>query len=203
MSEKSDKGLVQLIADLDRATAIYQQGINDSENPDAGRAGVQGAIFTIGEHLDRKGLPRQCLIPLIALARAFEDLNNGVTNPLFKPSDIGVKPSLSVEERHKRRQAAIAMDLFMKAGDSKKEAARKVARKLVALGVELHQNQREADPWKVVARWRDEAISGVYGDALARTFKPHVDQILAQGIPPKKAAARLLDGLPTFLNTKI
>jgi len=209
MSKNTEIPVDQLVADLECATILYVQGINASNDGDAGLSGVQEAILALRMFCAGIGVPKHNLIPLTSMLRAFRDLQAGHTPPLFKPAKIEKKPRLSLEERLKRRIVAMAMEALMikeKNSDEKKTkemAARAVARKLEKIGVKLHRSRRSAEPWKVVSRWRDEVKVGVYGASIARSYNKAFERFLTLADSPEKVADELLERLPFIFNPKI
>ena len=205
MARDQDDELKQLIADLDHATNIYLQGINDREDSDSGRAGVCDAIEALGRHCDRIGVPVQALKPIMALARALLDLDQGTQAPLLRPVSTGKRSPYSTDHQHVRMTAAASMQLYMDAGFKRKEAAARVAGKLARFNTNFHKMHKagsDGNPATTVEHWRDEMKNKSADDPLGKGYRKMIQNIKKEELPPRKAADRLLKGLRYFLNVK-
>jgi hypothetical protein len=104
------------------------------------------------------------------LTDALIEVQRGLTPPLFRPMERSGRPALPLIEQDRRSAAALAMEALEKAGKTKEDAARTVARRL---GLSLSHGE-----WREVLRWRDDLAraakaGGRYSDDFRTQAKIH------------------------------
>src|SRR6516165_10163764 len=67
----------------------------------------------------------------------------------------------SSERKRLKDVAAATMSLLMETGVSRIEAAKQVATQLRRGGVTFGDPQRNSEPWRTVAAWRDQAVKAL------------------------------------------
>lgn len=161
------------------------------EVADLGRRASKESLQVVLTFLLNRGVPGQALHPLNRVVKAFEDLEAGIQPELFDLDEHGVgnrKWTRSSDGKEVRRYTASVMGALMAAGQSKGEAATKVA--------------RHAQTWprfskgvikaSTVTNWRDEFLQDPQSHEhklythLLNTFqcKPeYLKEILAKGPP--------------------
>lgn len=103
--------------------------------------------------------PRVPGAALRRLVSAFEDLERGIVDRvLLQPKVANRGNYLGLEVRLARVEPAVAMELLIRAGRKRQEAAKEVVRMLgenpsVFAG-------HHGEPWRIVAGWRTAAMSG-------------------------------------------
>jgi hypothetical protein len=148
----------QLRKNLNMAGRIYAA----PESPDHRRMAVRAAVNAVLAFLevaladDHELLRAQMFTPLNAIAVALGELDRGLTSPLFEPARVLGHPPAPHGREMTKGGAAAAMSLLMEVGHSREEAATRVARQLVALGVKLEGNRQLN--WRTVASWRDQVM---------------------------------------------
>lgn len=126
----------------------------DQPNPRSVRQGALVAINVLIEHLEVLGVDHSLTRPIEDISEAFHDAERGVPHPLFAPSPLDHRRPLSIRRLKAMKSAALAMDMLMLAGMSKKFAAGRVAGELERRGIPLGGKWGVPD-WKKVAGWRD------------------------------------------------
>ena len=119
-------------------------------------------------------------------------------HPLLIPKSTGGRPPLRPEVERVQAEAAAAMELFMEAGDSKDEAARKVFRQvqqidLEAIGYKARDN--EGITSKTIAGWRDN-FRGYAGNSIgAERYRIILGYEIVKNQSPSSAATWILKSL--------
>jgi len=203
MSKVSESILNKLVEELDDATNLYLQGMSDNSG-DSGLAGVQVALNSVFKYCQSIGVPHQSLRPLLGLRAALDDVSKGVKTDLLQPNLTGRKPPKTFQHKQVRVTAAACMELYMQGGSNRKNAAKKVADKLISLRVNLHRSIRSGNrqgAWSTVARWRSEFKEGHHDDIYVKSYQNLIKQALEVLIDdPNLAADQLLGNLPSNFN---
>ena len=177
----------ELIADLESAVAKYQE-----EPQEAAVMALTGVL----SFLERHDVPGELRQPLFAIWVAFQDLKNGSTNVLMEASPRNNRAQDSIVTKMGRAQAAAAMELFMKAGMGRQEAARDVAIRVKS----WPWGRSKAVSAKQVERWRDAARAGHKETEFdANTFYSIVNSDLVGQFGAKVVADMLLSK-PSWIN---
>ncbi len=154
------------------------------------RLGVQVAINITMEFLC--SVPRlsgpDLLKPFRKLLDCFQDADDGVATPLFKPAKQAHRPLDPAHKRSFRAYTAATMELLISCLHyPKPEAGDIVAKELRRLKIPIG-NSRTGRPAATIASWRDRAAAGdkkqeldafVYSDFLM-TSKPAVTKAFAE-----------------------
>ena len=169
----------ELRAALAEASVIFKED---------NRAGAMRALQGIGRFLDRIDVSTEDAWPMLEIARAFVEIDQGIRNPLVMPEKLKGRPQRDLMTLASRGLAAAAMELFMKAGMTKKGAAVRVAHRLH--GTTLIT--RLEDQWKEVERWRDEATSGSPEEIDVSQYRKALATHKSSDLKPKAAAEAFL-----------
>ncbi len=167
---------------------------------DFGRAAVLHALQAVWSFLHVRGLSGQAMAPIRALMLALEGVGRGNLPELFDPHALGPdgrprrKWSHSAAAEETKVAAAALMEVLMKRGMTKPEAARAVA--------------RSASDWRrvstgvikatTVANWRDEILQSAPDDASRKQFQS-LFASLTEGPRAAGYAADLLASGPLWI----
>jgi hypothetical protein len=137
--------------------------------------GVQRAIGATVEFLrdiPPLGEPHK-LAPLRKILSGFEDLDNGIVPPLFKPKRRQPGRKETSDKRNLRACAAVAMELLCRKFDNH-QASRFVAEELIRLNIKIgnSQNVTIKAAAKTVEQWR---FNVHLNDDLRDTYKKLLD----------------------------
>jgi len=86
---------------------------------------------------------------------AFSEAERGRVDPLFKPEPLKGRRPAELRRLFVMAKVALAIDMLMKAGRKKEEAAREVVRKLREYEVPI-KGKKDIQEWKTVIRWRED-----------------------------------------------
>ena len=147
--------------------------------------------------------------PIFQTYQALLGLQKGATpkgaapHPLLIPKSIEGRPPTRPEVERVKAEAAAAMELFMDAGDSKDEAARKVFRRirhidLESFGYTARRNTARDNTGitpNTIAGWRDN-FTGAAGNSIgAERFRIILGYEIVKNQSPKSAATWILESL--------
>jgi hypothetical protein len=139
--------------------------------------------------------------PFVILSHAVMDVLSGTQSDLFHVARSSNRPPLQQEMLHGRMMAAVCMEMFMKAGMSRKDAADKVSRKLALISSRDLLSPGRPITGAKVAHWRDK-LSGHSGSQWGRSFKRIVETNLRLGIPTMRIADKLLERVAQAPNSR-
>lgn len=138
------------------------------EADDHGRSGVRNALIGIIHFISTVyGDGYELVSPLNQLLYGLKDLDDGRVIPLLEAATINHRPPDARETQRMKAIAAVAMELHVKAGLSRSDAAAQAARDLDKHGCRDEDDQRITG--KQVENWRYRAREGGSGD-LARQY---------------------------------
>ncbi len=144
----------QLRASLEGSLKLIQQAYQGT-NQQAARTRAREVIDLLWRHLDELGVDRSLTRPLADIQMAFSEAERGRVDPLFEPEPlIGRRPA-ELRGLFVMAKVALAIDMLMKAGRKKEEAAREVVRKLREYEVPI-KGKKDIQEWKTVIRWRED-----------------------------------------------
>ena len=142
--------------------------------------------------------------PIFQTYEALLGLQKGATpkgaapHPLLIPKSIEGRPPIRPEVERVQAEAAAAMELFMQAGDSKDEAARKVFRRVRQIDLETFGyagKGYEGITPNTIAGWRDN-FTGRAGNSIgAQRFKTILGYDIVRNQSPHSAAAWIIESL--------
>ena len=142
------------------------------------------------------------LIVMRHLIYSLVDLEGGKLAPLFTPKAVKNRPRDSTEKVAFRASCAVAMDLLMESGISRKQAARDVAVALSAMGYD----DGPGKPIKahMVEDWRDRMSTErpVENPAAARFHRMKMGLNAKFPSAPSDAAKYLLSRLPLVVRPR-
>ncbi len=158
------------MSELETVPAVYKQlhelGLKlqaaakefDPHSKDGGRSSVMKSMDAICRFLlITAGIDRPtALVPLYRLQYALYDLASGSVAPMLKPKKVKHRPRGSMAAEGFRAVAAVAMDLFMKDGLSRKQAAARVAAILRRMG---YSSGNKLIRPHMVEDWRDRMMT--------------------------------------------
>jgi hypothetical protein len=131
--------------------------------------------------------------PLVKLAVALTELDDGIRSSLFNPVSRGVRGPKGVEHRGLKAQAAIATTLLMKNGHTEDEALRRVGERLRRIHIPL--GQTETPPMNVVKNWRKEVMGGdKTDDPATRHYFLTVGELACHKMSDEEILDRLAKG---------
>lgn len=145
----------KFFSDLAEAEIVYR---DLSSQADAGRTGAALVLKAVVDLVENIGADPRLKVPAFALVTALIELGEGRVSEMLRPEKKAHAPGLKQTDRVQRAHAALAMTLFMKAGEGRESAASLVARRITDWPVT--QKCGAGLLWKQVARWRDEAAAG-------------------------------------------
>jgi hypothetical protein len=124
-----------------------------SEQKTTARDRALDALQVAIEHFEVLGVSREALAPLLEIGDAFCEGERGLLHPLFEPDAKPGRPRRFEAEVQQQRCAALAMEAFMRAGERREQAAKKVAKVLKDIGYKFPPNSKAE--WRTVAEIRD------------------------------------------------
>jgi hypothetical protein len=159
------------------------------------------ALHRAIEHFDFLGVSRDALAPLLEIEVAFEEGERGLLHPLFEPDKKQGRRRRPWAQVQQQRYAVLAMVALIRAGESKEQAARKVAKVLKRICYKFPSNSRSE--WKTVAEWRDEVNRSLADKARKSEFYDDYDfdilwidqEIKEKGKDPAEFAKQILGWL--------
>jgi hypothetical protein len=152
------------------------------------RAGAMRALQGIGQFLNGIDVSTEDAWPVLEIGRAFIEIDQGIRNPLIMPEKLKGRPQRDLMTLVSRGRAAAAMELFMKAGMTKKDAAVRVAYRLHGTALIT----RLEDQWEEVKRWRDEATSGSPEEIIVSQYRKALVAHKGSDLKPEAAAEAFL-----------
>jgi hypothetical protein len=145
-----------------RALALELQAVSATFDPkaqDAGRIAVLRSLEAISEFLVLTiGHYPRALVPFFELQYALLSLEYGSVDPLLAPKKVPHRPPTAPKDQALRAYASVVMELHMRAGLPRKQAASKVARMLSQGGHLTPQGKTITG--RIVAKWRDKMKEG-------------------------------------------
>ena len=162
--------LWQLEQQLTAANILYRT------EGDGGRAGAIAALNAVSAFLHSIDRFRDSILaqPIVAIATALLDLNNGAQQPLVTPTRFGNRPPDSYSRLGLQAYAAATMEFLMRPGFTRQQAASAVAEELCKSGIKARGNQSEIT-WRTVANWRAALKNGKSQQFAVDTYR----QVLA------------------------
>ena len=151
-----------LLNELRESKRLYEQ------SEDIGRAGIIYGLHAVIQFLcSFEEVEAETLaIPLSVLTAALSDHDAGIPSPLLQVNQRRGRKTDSMVRKSVRAYAALTLDLLMRTGLRREEAAKLVAAHLQKLGVTRHGGGEHAIQSGTVIRWRDN-ISGDIGKGFA------------------------------------
>lgn len=144
----------QLRVSLEGPLKFIQQA-HRGTNKQAARTRAREVIDLLQRHLDELGVDRSLTRPLADIQMAFSEAERGRVDPLFKPEPLKGRRPAELRRLFVMAKVALAIDMLMKAGRKKEEAAREVVRKLREYKVPI-KGKKDIQEWKTVIRWRED-----------------------------------------------
>jgi hypothetical protein len=173
-----------------------------SEQKTTARDRACDALHRAIEHFDFLGVSRDALAPLVEIEVAFQEGERGLLHPLFEPDKKQGRRRRRWARVQQQRYAALAMEALVRAGDSKEQAAKRVAKVFKQIGYEFPANSKE---WKTVVEMRDENRRSLAGKARISEFDDFyqfdmlwLDQKMSEGKEPAELAKQILLWLSTM-----
>jgi hypothetical protein len=155
------------------------------------------ALHRAIEHFDFLGVSREALAPLVEIEVAFQEGERGLLHPLFEPNKKQGRRRRPWALVQQQRFAALAMEALIRAGESKEQAAKRVAKVLKQIGYEFPANSKAE--WKTVAEIRDEISRSLAGKGPKSEFDDDydfdrlwLDQEIEEGKEPAELAKLIL-----------
>lgn len=144
----------QLRVSLEGPLKFIQQA-HRGTNKQAARTRAREVIDLLRRHLDELGVDRSLTRPLADIQMAFSEAERGRVVPLFEPEPLKGRPPAELRRLFVMAKVALAIDMLMKAGRKKEEAAREVVKKLRKYGVPI-KGKKDIQEWETVVRWRED-----------------------------------------------
>lgn len=173
------------------------------EEDDGGREGANAAVNAAAElvqtirEFNDEGLGK----PLVALSAALADLGDGSQHPMLKPVPAKGRRLDTLARQGVRTYSAVAMELLMRGGFFREEAARQVARHLTKRGIDTPGVKNLT--WRTVASWRDELQNrqskGFAADAYREYTSQDIQILTNDKTALKKDVLARLDGVLAFV----
>jgi hypothetical protein len=151
------------------------RAVSERKTTPRDRAG--GALQVAIRHFDALGVSRDLFYPLLEIQTALDEGERGLLHPLFRPDAKPGRPRRPWAQVQQQRYAALAMELLIRAGERREQAAKTVARVLKKIGYRFPPKS-EAE-WRTVAEIRDEMRRSLAGKARKSEFYDdyEVDQL--------------------------
>lgn len=181
------QAILQRLAELRQRLTVAAAAF-DKSAPDAGRSTLHIVLGSLDAFMAAMlGTKNpQVLIPLRQLRYALHDLDRGKVVPLLTPRKVKGRPRDAADEEGLRAFGAASMELFIKGGIARKEAARRVAATLHGLGYREPQNERitpqDVEGWRDRLRSErpaDNVAAGRFHRMTTTSHHPSQDPILA------------------------
>ncbi len=191
---------------LERKLKFIRKHYHGGTDAKTAKAWAVQLIELVQEHFDDLGIDRSLTRPLEDIRDAFVEGERGLSVPLFASKPIKNRPPLAYWELDIRIMASLAVDLLMKAGKSRKEAAHEVAKQLMQLGIKI-PSQNNVPPWETVLGWREKLTKATknpanhgadwpwYGSIYIRHRKEMLREVKQGKASFKAAAERVLNDL--------
>ena len=144
----------QLRVSLEGPLKFIQQA-HRGTNKQAARTRAWEVIDLLRRHLDELGVDRSLTRPLADIQMAFSEAERGRVDPLFEPEPLKGRPPAELRGLFVMAKVALAIDMLMKAGKKREEAAREVVRKLREYEVPI-KGKKDIQEWETVLGWRVE-----------------------------------------------
>lgn len=144
----------QLRVSLEGPLKFIQQA-HRGKNKQAARTRAWEVIDLLRRHLDELGVDRSLTRPLADIQMAFSEAERGRVDPLFEPEPLKGRPPAELRGLFVMAKVALAIDMLMKAGRKKEEAAREVVKKLREYKVPI-KGKKDIQEWKTVLGWRED-----------------------------------------------
>jgi hypothetical protein len=175
------------------------RAISDQKTTPRDRAG--DALQVAIEHFDALGVSRDLFYPLLEVQVAFDEGERGLLHPLFRPDAKPGRPRRPWALVQQQRYAALAMELLIRAGERREQAAKKVVKVLKKIGYRFPQKSKAE--WRTVAEIRDEIRRSLAGKASKSEFADDyefdqiwIDQAIEdEGKDPAELAKQILSWL--------
>src|SRR5262249_45146769 len=144
MSDRSERAklarLDSIEQEIEELEADFSTIWEQEKTPRDRAAGVlQRAI----EHFQFLGVSRDGWAPLEHIQIAFEECERGLLHPLFEPDKKQGRRRRPRAQVEQQRHAALAMEALIRAGESKEQAARRVAKVLRQIGYNFPPNSKD------------------------------------------------------------
>jgi hypothetical protein len=183
-----------LIALLRWAAELDRRGIDNPDLP-PGMTAPQKSLLALLKFLEQHHILMKCgdTGPLFRLYTAVVDLANGRVSPMFKPVERHVgNPGKGLGYETIQGMAAKTLDELVAAGDSPKDAAKRVAAALKKSGREDMEN---ATPVTVI-KWREHLREARKpGPGAPENALRHFNETPWPGLSPRKRGEALLRAL--------
>ena len=144
----------QLRVSLEGPLKFIQQA-HRGTSKQAARTRAREVIDLLQRHLDKLGVDRSLTRPLVDIQMAFSEAERGRVVPLFQPEPLKHRPPAELRRLFVMAKVALAIDMLMKAGKKREEAAREVVKKLREYGVPI-KGKKDIQEWKTVLGWRED-----------------------------------------------
>ena len=144
----------QLRVSLEGPLKFIQQ-MHQGTNQQAARTRAREVIDLLRRHLNELGVDRSLTRPLADIQMAFSEAERGRVDPLFEPEPLKGRRPAELRRLFVMAKVALAIDMLMKAGRKKEEAAREVVRKLREYEVPI-KGKKDIQEWETVIRWRED-----------------------------------------------
>lgn len=165
--------------------------LGKSQEPDSARSQTLCALHAVIDFIRHlpgfEGLDK----PLLPLAFALHDAENGKAHPLLVPSPVSHRPPDARSKQLVRTTAAVAMELLMQSGERKNAAAARVSKALRKHGSTGHHGIRPSS--STVASWRERASDPHSNDSMAVHYREWLHQIETECRPIDAEIKRLLE----------
>jgi hypothetical protein len=175
-----------------------------NEKDDLGREAAIISVHLINDYLRLCGIEPELLRPLSNLELALQDVDLGLTNPMFIVRRRHGKPPDQAHKLIDKVKAAVAMSLYMQDGMSKPDAAKHVEAKIKYWDICKRINPgRDLFSHNTVDNWRDTFSEGRNTDPLGRAMYFHsLKRAETDPRGPKAVADLILGNGPSYRVTK-
>jgi hypothetical protein len=174
------------------------RAISEQKTTPRDRAGA--ALQVAIEHFDFLGVSQDLFYTLVEIQIAFDEGARGLLQPLFQPDEKPGRPRRPWALVQQQGYAALAMEALVRAGESREQAAKKVARVLKQVGYTF-PSKSKADR-RTVAEMRDEVRRILAAKAGKSELYDHYDfdqlwleQEMSGGKDPAELAKEILGWL--------
>ena len=201
MSDRSERAKLALLDSIEQEIQKLEAdflAIWEREKTPRDRA--SGVLQRANEHFQFLGVSHDAGAPLEHIQIAFDECERGLLHPLFEPDAKRGRRRRPRAQMHQQSHAALAMEALIRGGETRQQAANKVAKVLKQVGYKFPSNSKEE--WKTVAEWRDE-VRRILADKTRKSEfytwydfdRFWLDQELSNGKDPAELPKQILSWL--------
>ena len=200
MSDRSERAKLALLDSIEQEIQKLEAdflAIWEREKTPRDRA--SGVLQRAIEHFQFLGVSHDAWAPLEHIQIAFDECERGLLHPLFEPDAKRGRRRRPRAQMHQQSHAALAMEALIRGGETRQQAANKVAKVLKQVGYKFPTDSKAE--WKTVAEMRDEVRRSLAGTRKSEFNDDYefdqlwLDQEISEGKDPREFANLMLNCL--------